>query len=63
MANSTRYELRMGKFGAYFHDTQRGGSDGIDMPLEHVLEKLNRLDDYTVRLAKANEGREPGTEF
>lgn len=52
-----RFELRTGKFGQYFHDTKRGGLHGFDMPLEHVLEKLNRLDEYTKRLAKANEGR------
>ena len=34
-----RYELRVGKFGPYFHDT-RGG--GFDMPLEEVLNTLNR---------------------
>jgi hypothetical protein len=52
-----RYELRHGKFGVYFHDTQRGGKDGYDMPIDTVLEKLNRLEDYTQRLAKANEGK------
>jgi hypothetical protein len=38
-----RYELRQGKFGPYFHDTERGGRDGYDMPLADVLDKLNRL--------------------
>lgn len=52
-----RFELRTGKFGQYFHDTQRGGKEGFAMPLEHVLEKLNRLDEYTQRLARANKGR------
>lgn len=52
-----RFELRTGKFGQYFHDAQRGGKGGFDMPLDHVLEKLNRLDEYTKRLAKANKGR------
>lgn len=52
-----RFELRQGKYGMYFHDTQRGGQDGFDMPLDMVLEKLNRLEEYTQRLAKANEGR------
>jgi hypothetical protein len=52
-----RYEIRYGKWGAYFHDNERGGPNGFDMPLEFVLEKLNRLDEYTQRLAKANEGR------
>lgn len=58
-----RFELRNGKWGAYFHDTQRGGTDGYDMPLDWVLEKLNRLEAYTQRLAKANKGRRVGTEF
>ena len=49
-----RFELRHGKFGPYFHDTQRGGKDGYDLPLEAVLEKLNRLDEYTKRLAEIN---------
>ena len=52
-----RYEIRYGKWGAYFHDTERGGSEGFDMPLDHVLEKLNRLEDYTQRLSRANEGK------
>lgn len=52
-----RYELRHGKFGPYFHDTERGGDDGQDMPLLYVLEKLNRLEEYTQRLAAANKGR------
>lgn len=34
-----RYELRIGKFGPYFHD--RRGS-GYDMPLDEVLNTLNR---------------------
>lgn len=54
---STRFELRNGKWGAYFHDTERGGSDGSDLPLDEVLSKLNRMDEYTKRLAKANKGR------
>ncbi len=58
---SKRFELRQGKFGPYFHDTERGG--GFDMPLDHVLDKLNRLDDYTKRLAKANEGRADDQRF
>lgn len=58
-----RFELRAGKYGQYFHDTQRGGKDGFDMPLEHVLEKLNRLEEYTKRLAKANKGRAIGKTF
>jgi len=52
-----RFELRHGKFGAYFHDTKRGGKDGFQMPLDHVLDKLNRLEEYTKRLARANKGR------
>lgn len=52
-----RFELRMGKFGAYFHDRERGGKDGFDLPLDHVLEKLNRLEAYTKRLAEANKDR------
>lgn len=46
-----RYELRSGKFGFYFHDTERG-HNGFDMPLDMVLEKLNRLEEYTKRLAR-----------
>ena len=48
-----RFELRTGKWGPYFHDTQRGGPEGHDMPLDVVLEKLNRLEAYTKRLAAA----------
>lgn len=51
-AVTPRFELRVGKFGHYFHDTQRGGPKGFDMPLEHVLEKLNRMEEYTQRLAE-----------
>lgn len=40
-----RFELRQGKFGPYFHDT-RGN---VDMPLERVLETLNR---YALRQAQ-----------
>ena len=47
-----RFELRNGKFGPYFHDRDRGGHDGYDMPLEDVLKKLNRLEEYTRRLAR-----------
>jgi len=54
---SRRYEIRQGKFGSYFHDRERGGKEGFHMPNTIVLDKLNRLDDYTKRLAKANEGR------
>lgn len=43
-----RYELRTGKFGTYFHDTHY---DGFDMPLDIVLAKLNRLEEYTLRLS------------
>lgn len=35
----TRYELRNGKFGPYFHDTR---ASGYDMPLSEVLNTLNR---------------------
>ena|SRR3990167_7653725 len=52
-----RFELRHGKFGSYFHDTRRCGKGGFDMPLDHVLEKLNRLEEYTRRPAGANKGR------
>ena len=52
-----RYELRIGKFGQYFHDTQRGGTGGFDMSLALVLDKLNEIPDLKARLAKANEGR------
>lgn len=51
-----RYELRTGKFGQYFHDTERGGTGGIDMPLALVLAKLNEIPGLKARLAKANEG-------
>ena len=52
-----RFELRQGKFGMYFHDTERGDKNGYPVPLDEVLEKLNRLEEYTKRLAKANKGR------
>ncbi len=52
-----RYELRQGKFGCYFHDNERGGKDGLDMPLDTVLEKLNRLEEYTKRIGRANKHR------
>ena len=52
--HTLRFELRQGQFGAYFHDNERGGPTGYDMPLDHVLEKLNRLEEYTQRLAKRN---------
>lgn len=52
---SKRYEIRQGKFGAYFHDTHY---NGFDMPLEIVLEKLNRLEEYTARLKEQSESRE-----
>lgn len=51
-----RYEIRHGKFGAYFHDTEIA----FDMPLDLVLEALNRKEEYKRRLAKANEGRPIG---
>ena len=51
---STRYELRTGRWGQYFHDTNSGG---FDMPLDIVLMRLNRSDEYARRLAKANKGR------
>lgn len=40
-----RYELRHGKFGPYFHDTR----NGYDMPLDEVLNTLNR---YALRKAQ-----------
>lgn len=49
-----RYELRTGKYGQFFYDTQGGG---YALPLDTVLEKLNRKEAYKARLAKANEGR------
>lgn len=58
-----RFEIRIGKFGPFFHDNERGGKGGFDMPLEDVLNKLNRLDEYTKRLAKANEGRAENATF
>jgi hypothetical protein len=48
-----RYEIRQGKFGLYFHDLQADYS----MPLTVVLDKLNRLEEYKERLARANDGR------
>ena len=50
-----RYEIRQGQFGLYFHDLQADFS----MPMTVVLDKLNRLEEYKARLAKANEGRPP----
>lgn len=41
-----RYELRVGKFGPYFHDTR---GSGCDMPLQEVLNTLNR---YALRKAQ-----------
>jgi hypothetical protein len=56
---SKRFELRQGEYGPYFHDTQRGGKKGYDLTLADVLEKLNRLDDYTQRLrAEAEKKRD-----
>ena len=49
-----RYELRTGKYGQFFYDTQ---GSGYALPLESVLEKLNRKEEYKKRLAKANKGR------
>jgi len=48
-----RYELRSGKFGMYFYDTE----SVVDLSLESVLEKLNRKEEYKQRLAAANKGR------
>lgn len=45
-----RFELRVGRFGAYFHDRERGGPNGFDLPLDLVLEKLNRIEGYKARL-------------
>lgn len=56
-----RYEIRTGKFGQYFWDNQGGG--GWSVPLEIVLEKLNRLEEYKARLAKANKGRPSNKTF
>lgn len=42
---SDRYELRQGKWGPYFHDKQ----GGWDMPLQEVLDTLNR---YALRKAQ-----------
>ena len=50
-----RYELHYGKWGVYFHDTGRGGPEGVDMPLDTVLEILNGLE--------ANARLNPGTGF
>lgn len=49
-----RYEIRTGKYGQYFFDTE---GSGYALPLETVLEKLNRKEEYKQRLAKANAGR------
>lgn len=54
-----RYEIRQGKFGLYFYDLQAGYS----MPMTVVLDKLNRLEEYKVRLARANDGRPIGETF
>lgn len=35
-----RYEVKVGKFGMFFHD----GKEGEDMPLEAVCERLNRME-------------------
>ena len=48
-----RYEIRRGEFGLYFYDLHADYS----MPMTVVLDKLNRLEEYKTRLAKANEGR------
>lgn len=40
-----RYELRHGKFGPYFHDLR----SGYDMPLQEVLNTMNR---YALRKAQ-----------
>lgn len=42
MISPDRYELRNGKWGAYFYDNERN----IDMPLDEVLNTLNR---YSLR--------------
>lgn len=49
-----RYELRTGKYGMFVWDTQ---GTGYAVPLESVIEKLNRKETYKQRLAKANKGR------
>ncbi len=43
---TNRYELRVGKWGPYFHDTR---GNGYDMPLQDVLKTLNR---YALRKAQ-----------
>lgn len=55
-----RFEIRMGKFGAYFHDNERGGKDGFDLPLDLVLEKLNRIEGYKARLRASGEKAREG---
>lgn len=57
-----RFEIRTGKYGQYFHDTKRGGPEGFSMSLDHVLDKLNRLEAYTERLAAANKRHQQRTE-
>lgn len=42
----TRYELRQGKFGYYFYDTEYDK----DLSLEEVLELLNLYEDYKTRI-------------
>lgn len=49
-----RYELRTGKYGMFVWDTQ---GTGYAVPLESIIEKLNRKETYKQRLAKANKSR------
>jgi len=51
---SRRYELKTGKFGCYFHDTQK---QGTNLSLGTVLEILNRKEDYKKRLTAFNQSR------
>jgi hypothetical protein len=46
LSGPDRYELRCGKYGPYFHDTR---GSGHDMPLQQVLDTLNR---YALRKAQ-----------
>ena len=50
---STRYQLKMGEFGAFFYDDERNRP----LTLDETLRKLNESDEYAERLTKANARR------
>lgn len=56
-----RYEIRHGKFGAYFHDNEGGSASS--MTLVSVLQKLNESVELKARLRAANKRRRSGTEY